>query len=411
MSPVVKSGRVFLDGEFKEADILIVEGKIRKVGHGLGSAGQGEKTIDASGRLVVPGLIDPHVHLREPGAEYKEDFRTGTMAAVAGGFTAVMDMPNNKLPTITAERLAEKKELAKKKAVCDVRFHFGTTDTNFEEVKKAKPDSLKVYLGETTGKLILREAGSFERHVSEFDHAKPIVVHASDDSPDEKKNLERTFANEKFATGVAEKYRQRVHLAHVSVPHEITVFKKEKDKANEAESGSHLASCEVAPHYLFLSSKDAERLGPMGTVWPPLRSEQKRLTLWHFLERIDCIATDHAPHTVEDKEAGARGFPGLETCLSLFLDAHHKGQLGIDWFIPAMTENPARIFNLKGKGKIAPAYDADLTLIDMKKEWTVDGTELFTKCKWSPFEGRKLKGKVHSVIRGGEVIFEEGEFY
>jgi dihydroorotase len=396
MSPLVKGGRVFLEGGFRDADILIENGKIKKVGPGLDKGG--ERPVNASGLLVVPGLIDPHVHLREPGAEYKEDFRTGTRAAVAGGFTTVMDMPNNNPPTTTAERLEEKKKLAKKKALCEVLFHFGTTDSNFEEVRKADPGSLKVYMGRTTGELMLKEKDSLERHFSEFDHRRPIVVHASDDSPDEKKNLAATYANAGHAASVAQKHGQRAHLAHVSTPHEITLFKK---SAN--------TTCEVAPHYLFLSAKDAKRLGPMGSAYPPLRSEQKRITLWHCLERIDCIATDHAPHTTEDKEAGARGFPGLETCLSLMLDAHHKGLLGIDWVIPAMTENPARIFNLRGKGRIAAGYDADLTLIDMKKEWTVDGTELLTKCRWSPFEGKRLKGRAVSVMRKGELLMEDGE--
>ncbi len=394
MSPVVRGGRVFLEGDFREADILIEDGRIKKVGSGLSD---GAKPIDASGLLVVPGLIDPHVHLREPGAEYKEDFRTGTAAAVAGGFTTVMDMPNNDPPTITAERLEEKRRLAGKKALCDVRFHFGTTDSNFEEVKKADPGSLKAYMGKTTGGLLLKKE-SLDRHFSQFDHERPIVVHASDDSPDEKKNLENSYANERYAALLAQKHGRRVHLAHVSTPHEITLFKK-----------AQKATCEVAPHYLFLSDKDAKRLGPMGTVYPPLRSEQKRITLWHSLERIDCIATDHAPHTMEDKEAGARGFPGLETCLSLMLDAHHKGLLGIDWVIPAMTENPARIFNLKGKGRIAAGYDADLTFIDMKQEWVVEGAELLTKCRWSPFEGRRLRGRAVSVMRRGELIMEDGE--
>jgi len=195
-------------------------------------------------------------------------------------------------------------------------------------------------------------------------------------------------------------HNRRIHLAHVSTSHEIHLFKKFAK-----------ATCEVAPHYLFLGSKDAQRLGSLGTVYPPLRSEQKRLLLWNALDRIDCIATDHAPHTIEDKDAGAHGFPGLETCLGLMLDAHNKGLLGIDWIIPRMAENPARIFNLSQKGKIAPGFDADLTLIDLKKEWVVKGNELFTKCAWSPFEGKKLKGKAVSVVYKGEMIFEEGQFF
>jgi len=397
MTKAIKGGRVFIDGGFVEKDILLEGDRIIQIGNNLHSD---EKPINASGLLVVPGLIDPHVHLREPGAEHKEDFRSGTKAAVAGGFTTVIDMPNNPMPTITAEKLMEKKSLASKKAVCDVRFHFGATDSNLEEVAKANPDSMKIYMGRTTGDLMLRDSGSLEKHFAQFDHEKPIVVHASDDSKSEVKNLEKTYSNEEFARAVAEKHDRRVHLAHVSVSHEIHLFKKFAK-----------ASCEAAPHYLFLNSKDSERLGKLGTVYPPLRSEQKRITLWNALDRIDCIATDHAPHTIEDKDEGAHGFPGLETCLGLMLDAHNKGLLGLDWFLPRMTENPAKIFNLDRLGKIAPGAMANLTLIDLKKEWEVKGSELFTKCAWSPFEGKKLKGKAHSVTYNGELIFEEGQFY
>lgn len=396
MSLAIRGGKIFIDGQFKEYDILLENEKIAKIGPNLSSD---EKPINAQGLLVVPGLIDPHVHLREPGAEHKEDFRSGTQAAVAGGFTTVLDMPNNPIPTITAERMEEKRKLAAKKAVCDVLFHFGATDTNFDEVKKADPLSLKVYLGLTTGELMLKGKGTLERHLSEFDHEKPVVVHASHHSKDEKENLRKTYENEELVRDLAAKYKRKIHLAHVSASHEVHLFKKYER-----------ATAEVAPHHLFLNSKDAERLGPLGTVYPHLRSEQKRLTLWNALERIDCVATDHAPHTVEDKDAGAHGFPGLETSLALFMDAHDRKLLDIHWAIPRMSEIPARIFNLKGKGKIEPGYDADLTLIDLKKEWTVKGNELFTKCRWSPFEGKKLKGKVHSIIYKGELIFEEGEF-
>jgi dihydroorotase len=396
MSLTIRGGKAFINGQFIEYDILIEEGRISKIGKRL----EADEQIDASGLLVVPGLIDPHVHLREPGSEYKEDFKTGSQAAVAGGFTSIIDMPNNPIPTVTKESLDEKRALASKKAVCDVYFHFGTTDSNFEQVKKADPRSLKVYMGKTTGELMLKEQESLEKHFAQFDPDKPIVVHASVHSKKEQENLQHTYENEELIRDLAARYKQRIHLAHVSTSHEVHLFKKYAQ-----------ATVEVAPHHLFLSSKDGEKLGPFGSVYPPLRSEQKRLTLWNALERIDCIATDHAPHTIEDKEDGAHGFPGLETSLALMLDSHNKGLLDINWAIPRMSEAPARIFNLEGKGKIKEGFVGSLTLIDLKKEWVVQGSEQFTKCRWSPFEGKKLKGKVHSVIYKGKLIFEEGRFF
>ena len=394
MSLLISGGKIFINSEFALQDILIENGLIAKIGKNL----SGDEKIDASGLLIVPGLIDPHVHLREPGAEEKEDFLTGSQTAVAGGFTTVLDMPNNPKPTITKKRLDEKIELAKKKAVCDVGFHFGATESNFDEVKIANPDSLKIYMGLTTGEMMINN-DAVERHFELFDSKKPIIIHASHHSKNEKENLEETYSNEEFCINAAAKYKQRIHLAHASTSHEVHLFKKYEN-----------ATVEVAPHYMFMNSKDAEKLKIFGTVYPPLRSEQKRLTLWNALERIDAIASDHAPHTVEDKEDGAHGFPGLETSLALFLDAHNKRLLDIHWMIPRMSENPARIFNLKEKGRIQEGFEGSLTLIDLKKEWIVKGNEQFTKCRWSPFEGKKLKGKVHSVIHKGKLIFEEGEF-
>jgi len=392
---LVKGGLAYANGEFTEADILIEEGRITGIGRGIRSD---ELPFDASGLVVLPGLIDPHVHLREPGAEKKEDFKTGSQAAIAGGFTTVIDMPNNPVPTITKAALTEKKKLAGQKAVCDVRFHFGATADNFDEVKSADPDSLKVYLGMTTGKMVIDRAAA-KKHFERFDPAKPIVIHASDHSEDEEENLERTYSNEEFCIGAASRYNQRIHLAHASASHEITIFKRYGN-----------ASVEASPHHMFLNSSDAARLGALGTVYPQLRSEQKRLTLWKHLDQIDCIATDHAPHTIEDKDEGAHGFPGLETSLGLMLDACNRKLLGLEWVISRMSENPARIFNLHEKGRIAQGMEGSLTLVDLKKEWTVKREELFTKCRWSPWDGKKLKGQVHSVIYKGNLIFEQGEF-
>jgi dihydroorotase len=188
---LVRDGLAFINGSFSRKDILISDGVIT----GIGSGFSADESVDAAGCIVLPGLIDPHVHLREPGDTYKEDFKSGGRAAIAGGFTTVMDMPNNKIPTITRERLDEKRRLAKEKALCNVLFHFGGTDSNFAEVKKADPQSLKLYLGKTTGELWLHDPTALERHFANFQKDRPIVLHACGDSPDEEKDLEKTYAN------------------------------------------------------------------------------------------------------------------------------------------------------------------------------------------------------------------------
>jgi len=397
MSLAIKGGKIFFNGQFIEKDILVSdEGIIESIANKLDS----DESIDASGLLVLPGLIDPHVHLREPGATQKEDFTTGGRAAIAGGFTTVMDMPNNTVPTTTKARYEEKKQLAKK-SLADVILHFGATADNFEEVKKADPPSLKLYMGLTTGEMVIRDKSSIERHFAMFPKDRPLVVHAADNDPNEAKNLQATYQNTELALSLATKYSRRVHLAHASTGKEITMAKKCKS-----------ATVEVAPHYLFLSSKDAERLGSSsyGKVYPPLRSEQQRIVLWKYLEQADCIATDHAPHTIEDKENGSAGFPGLETSLALMFDACHRGLLDRIFVVERMSERVADAFNLKGKGRISKGAAADLTIVDPNMAWKVDGSEFETKCKWSPFDGMELKGKVVSVIKGGEPLYLDGEF-
>ncbi|MBD3210090.1 amidohydrolase family protein [Candidatus Micrarchaeota archaeon] len=395
MSLVIKNGTAFVNSHFEKKDIKIEGGAITQVGNGLDA----ERKIYADHMLVLPGLIDPHVHLREPGDTQKEDFRTGTMAAISGGFTTVMDMPNNSLPTVTKERLEEKRRLAEEKALCDVLFHFGGTDSNFQEVKKADPVSMKLYLGKTTGELMLDNPSSLERHFQEFPAERPVVVHAAGDSPDPEKNLEQTYERTEGVVSLAIQKRRRVHIAHATTEKEVLL-----------KTRCPKCTVEVTPHHLFLSSRDTEKLGMFSKVYPPLRPEQKRIYLWKALERVECIATDHAPHTVEDKENGAAGFPGLETSLSLMLTACSRGLLDKIWVAQRMTEGVARAFNIKNKGKLEKGYAGDVTIVDLKKEWEVDGSRLYTKCKWSPFEGKKLKGKAHTVIKDGKVVFSDFSF-
>ncbi|HID72626.1 TPA: dihydroorotase, partial [Candidatus Micrarchaeota archaeon] len=322
---------------------------------------------------------------------------TGTRAAVAGGFTTVMDMPNNNPPTTTFVRLEEKKELAKK-AVCDVHFHFGATDDNYPEVRKVNPKSMKVFLGLTTGEMYLRKPDSLEKHFENIYPESVLFFHANTPGPEEQ-SLSETQENIAKVGSLSDKYMRRFYIAHCSCGAEAA-------KAKEFERGN----AEVAPHHLFLNSKDAEKLGAKGTVYPELRSEPLRKSLWKDFGHIDCIGSDHAPHTLEDKEEGAHGFPGLETTLSLMLDACHRKLLKLEDVIPMMSSRPAEIFGLEKVGEIKEGNFADITLVDLREEWTVKGEELETKCKWSPYEGKKLKGKVHSVFYRGRMIYEAGSF-
>jgi dihydroorotase len=385
---LVANGRVFYNGQFIEKDVLIEDGKIGKIANFETSEKEKiDEIIDAKGMLVLPALVDAHVHLREPGETHKEDFRTGTRAAIAGGIATVMDMPNNLVPITTRLRLLEKMKLAKQKAMCDVYFHFACGKDNFEEIKKLDPLSLKLYLFKTTrtDDIFIDDYGIIERHFENFDKEKTIVVHA------EGKDVQKICE-------LASKHKRKLHLAHATTMEEMETAHKNN------------ATVEVTPHHLFLSKKDADRLGKLGKVYPALREESDRKKLFGNFEKIDCIATDHAPHTLEDKESGAAGFPGLETSFALMLDAYNKKLLKLESVIEKMGSRPAEIFGLKGIGKIEKGYAGNIIFADHRKEWAVKGEELETKCKWSPFEGKRLKGKVMATIYRGKLIYEEGEF-
>ena len=397
---IIKNAKFYLGGKVVTKDILIEKGKIAGIGKFKGEG------IDAKGLFALPGLIDPHVHLRDPGLTYKEDFHSGTRAALAGGFTTVLDMPNTKPPTTTAASLKKKQEIAKKKAVCDYGLHFGATKNNFVEVKKAKPNSMKLCMGETTGNLLVDDVYSILKHFSSFPKEKPLIVHAED-----KETLE---AIEKIKKGSAE-------IAEKIAVEKARLFAEQTDRVvyfahTTTFEAVHLAKIwkksfvEVAPHHLFLSmEKDGKRLKKYSKVYPPLRSEAERRELWGALYFVDAVGSDHAPHTPQDKRQGAAGFPGLETTLALFLNAYNKGMVELPWIINRMAENPAKIFGLNTKGRIGKGYDGDITLVDLKERWKVNADEFESKCGWTPYEGFKLKGRVKKVILRGNLVVEDSK--
>lgn len=386
---LVKNALAYVNGKFRKIDILIKGERIAKIANRL-DTGE-ERVVDAKGMVALPGLIEIHAHLREPGQTHKEDFLSGSKAALAGGYALVYDMPNN-LPkaTITKEALEEKKELAKK-ALCEIRFHFGATNTNFEEVKNARPESLKFYMGKTTGNILLDDENAILKHMMKFPRQKQIIAHAQ-----KGETTESAAEGIEKAVALAKEARRKIHITHCTTAREIASAKKYR-----------LATVDTAPHYLFLSNEDATKMKPreMGLVNPPLRSRKEIALMWKNLAKIDAIATDHAPHLLKEKKEGAHGFPGLETALSLFLDAYSKKLVTLEWIAQRFSENPAKIMGLKGYGKIGKGYFANITLVNLKKEWKVRGEELYTNAKWSPFEGRKLKGRVMKTIYKGKIAF------
>lgn len=397
---LIRNGTIFFNGKFVSKDILIEEGKIKAVSSGRASSSETEdserETIDATGLVVLPGLIDLHVHLREPGFEQKEDFATGTKAAIAGGITHVFDMPNNKVPITTAKLMREKIELAKKKAKCKIGFYLGAAAGNELEWKKIAGEKmfagLKIYMGKTTGDLLVDSDALLEAQFAGFDPKRYIVVHAEDERR-EGGSLEAIGRAGKFA----EKHGKKLHIAHITTNEEIQMAKKYTN-----------ATVETCPHYLFIDEAQLARLGELKGVNPPVRGNAERAGLMRAAVegKIECISTDHAPHTLEEKKNGAKGYPGLETSLALMLDAYNRKLLPLEVIPKMMSENPAGVAGMKENGAIRKGMSANLTIVNLKKEWVVKGEELETKCKWSPFEGRKLKGRSRMTIIDGKVAYE-----
>lgn len=336
--------------------------------------------------ITIPGLIDTHVHLREPGATQKEDFESGTKAAIAGGYTTILDMPNNPKPTVTAEALEEKIKLTKNRIYADVGFHFGATLESvsyFPEVQN-KVFGLKVYMNHTTGTLLQEDPKVLQTIFASWPKDKVLMVHAEGPTL-------------KTAIDLAKKNNNKLHVCHVSLAGEISLIKQAK------QAGLPI-TCEVTCHHLFLTQEDAKRLGPYGMMRPPLGDPD---VLWKGIkdQTIDTIASDHAPHTKEEKDGPnpPNGVPGLETTLPLLLTAVSEGKLTIDRLIELTHINPKRIFNL-------PEQLDTFVEIDPNFRYTLDAKRLYTKCKWTPFEGMKVVGKAKRVVLRGKVVYRNGEF-
>jgi len=333
----------------------------------------------------LPGLIDPHVHLREPGATQKEDFETGTKAAIVGGYTTVLDMPNNPVATISPEALQEKINLAKGRIYCDVGFHFGASSSSikyFTEVSK-KVFGLKVYMNQTTGDLLMEDDQTLEAVFSAWPKDVPVLVHAEGDT------LQK-------AISLAKKFGSKLHVCHVSLEKEVKLIK-------EAKASDLNLSCEVSCHHLFLTDKDAKRLGPYGMMKPPLSSKEDQEALWQAVVdgTIDMVASDHAPHTRAEKEGEKLifGVPGLETTLPLLLTAVNDGRLTIERLVELTSTNPRNIFCL-------PEQKDTFVEVDMEESYMIDEKNLQTKCGWTPFVGMKVTGKVKRVVLRGKEVFD-----
>lgn len=411
---VLQGGVIVAPERVEQADILIEGEMIMAVGHNLAAAAPDAQVIDAVGKTIFPGLIDVHLHLREPGGEHKEDFHSGTCAALAGGVTTVLAMPNTNPPITDRATLDLALERASQKAVCDFGLYIGGTPDNAAVAATlSEAAALKLYIGSSTGSLLVDQFPAQIAHMEQYPRNRIVAVHAEDEAAVQyyaARGLRRPPICAALATAhviaLAEQVGRRLHICHVSTGYELAQIKAAHERGLDV-------TCEVAPHHLFLSAVDEERLGALGCVNPPLRSIQDVESLWAQADVIDMIATDHAPHTLDEKASAnpPAGMPGLETMLPLLLTAAHESKISLMDIARWTAARPAEVFGLERKGKIAPGFHADLTLVEQDFEWVIQNDVMRTRCRWTPFAGRAVRGRVSVVYLRGVKVFSEGEIF
>jgi dihydroorotase len=391
---VLSGARVFVDGQLQKLEISFDQ-QIRAIGHSL----PGEK-IDCRGKIILPGMIDVHVHFRDLEQAHKEDWQSGGHAAVAGGVTTVFAMPNTEPPLDTIERVDAYRQLAKASPV-NARVYGAITPENITQLDKLAQgvDAFKLYLGETTGHLIISDKKLHREIFKTISQTRKILaVHAQRGGDPE--DVTRHEADDIcYVLDLAATYETQLHLVHVTTQQAIGAIL-------EAKKSQIDVSFETCPHYLFFTAKDREREGAWLKMNPPLATEEDREFLWWALKEglIDIVATDHAPHTIEEKSAGYEkapaGVPGVEFTLALLLDAVHKEKLLLARLIEVCSLHPAKRFGLPS-GELAVGLDADLVVVDLEMNQTVTRTMVRSKCGWSPYEGLTLRGwPVLTFVRG-----------
>ena len=408
--------------EITESEITVTNGKISEVGTHIVCAA--EVTLNLKGLTVLPGVIDSQVHFREPGLTHKEDLESGTRAAVLGGVTSVFEMPNTTPSTTTKEAFEEKLNLAKNRAHCDYSFFIGASQDNTENLaaleKLPHCPGIKIFLGASFGSLLVDDDLVFEKVMKSG--RQRLTIHSEDEARlKERKYIaveaahprahpiwrdeESAMISTKKAIALAHKHNRPVHILHISSSEEMQFLAQHKD----------IATVEILPQFLTLSAPECyERLGTLVQQNPPIRDKRHMEKLWQAVHNgtVDIIGSDHAPHTLEEKNKpypqSPSGFPGVQTLLPIMLNHVHNKMLSLTALTKLITENPRRIFNVKNKGRIAVDYDADFTIVDLKKEMTITNKWIASKCGYTPFDGMKVTGwPTHTIIKGRVIMQDD----
>ena len=430
MRLLIKNAKLVNQGKSFYSDLLVEEKIIKKIAPKINE--NVDRVIDAKGLHLIPGIIDDQVHFREPGLTHKAEIYTESKAAIAGGITSFMEMPNTKPQTLTQELLEEKFQLGDKKSIANFSFFMGASNNNLSEVLKTNPKhvgAIKIFMGSSTGDMLVDNKKVLEEIFKKSDCL--IAVHCEDEETiqknlDEAKNkfgedipiemhpkirsVDACYKSSSLAVELAKKHNTRLHVFHISTQKELQLFTNTKHLSEKR------ITAEVCIHHLYFNSNDYKTKGTH-IKWNPAvkeKSDQDALLAALLDNRLDVIATDHAPHTIEEKNnkylQAPSGGPLVENALKVMLKFVKEKKITIEEVVEKMCHNPAICFQIEKRGFIKEKYYADLVLVDIEKEYEVTEGKILSKCGWSPFVGEALCGQVEYTIVNGHIAYEKGVF-
>lgn len=430
MKILIKNATIVNENKLSESDLLIENDIISRIAKNI-SEEDADQVIDASGKYLMPGVIDDQVHFREPGLTHKGDIESESRAAVAGGVTSYIEQPNTVPNAVTQELLEEKYQIASGKSFANYSFSMGGTNDNLEEVLKTNPRNVaavKLFLGSSTGNMLVDDPDTLEEIFSKV--KMPICVHCEDEKTIREnteeyikqygddipvkfhhliRSAEACYLSSSKAVELAKKTGARLHIYHVSTARETELFR------NDIPLKEKKITAEVCVHHLWFTNEDYDTKGSLIKWNPAVKTNEDKEGLWKALQdgRIDVIATDHAPHTSEEKDQVytkcPSGAPLVQHSLVAMLEMHARRRISLEKIVEKMCHNPAIIFEIEKRGFIREGYKADLVLVDPDSKWTVSKDNLLYKCGWSPLEGTEFSAKVTHTFVNGHLVYENGK--
>lgn len=423
---LIQNANIINRGEQFVGSVLIDAGKIVSVERSKSDV-EAKQKIDATGLILIPGVIDDQVHFRDPGLTHKGDIYSESRAAAAGGVTSYMEMPNTKPQTITLQDLADKYKKASKISLVNYSFYMGATNDNIDQLLQTNRDNIcgiKIFMGSSTGNMLVDNKDTLKEIFSQAD--LPVAVHCEDEETiraNTKKykqeygnsipfsyhpvirSTEACYKSSTLAVDLATKYGTRLHILHLSTKKELDLFTIEKDRKKKR------ITSEVCVHHLWFNDSDYDKLGARIKWNPAIKTveDQKALFTGLLKGKIDVVATDHAPHTIDEKRnsyfMAPSGGPLVQHSLIAMLEFYHNGLISLEQIVDKMCHAPADLFNVSKRGYIEEGYWADLVLVDLNNPWSVNKSNILYKCSWSPFEGQKFHSKVHTTIVNGNIVY------